>query len=197
MSGLLRLFAILGALLSGAVAHAQQPAQELPDMVLGKPDAPITIIEYASLTCSHCATFHKETLPRIKSEWIETGKAKLIYRDFPFDGWALGAAMLARCSGPDRYFAFLDTLFRTQEQWAGSKNPLEALRGIAKLGGMSEPQFNACINDQQMLQAIQARRMDAEKKLGVDSTPTFFIGDQKISGAQPYAEFDKALKAAK
>lgn len=197
MSGLLRLFAVLGAFWFSSTAYAQQPAQELPDMVLGKPDAPITIIEYASLTCSHCAAFHKETLPKIKSEWIETGKAKLIYRDFPFDGWALGAAMVARCAGPDRYFAFLDTLFRSQEQWAAAKNPLDALRGIAKLGGMSDQQFNTCIADQQLLQAIQTKRMEAEKKMGVNSTPTFFIGSQKISGAQPYEDFDKALKAAK
>lgn len=195
MSAFLRLFAVLGALLFGAAAYAQESG-ELPDMVLGKADAPITIIEYASLTCSHCASFHRETLPKLKAEWIETGKAKLVYRDFPFDGWALGAAMIARCAGPDRYFAFLDTLFRSQEQWAQSKNPLEGLRSIARLGGMTDQQFNTCIGDQKLMGAIQARRMEAEKKLGINSTPTFFINGEKIAGAQPYAEFEKVLKAA-
>ena len=120
-------------------------ADQTPDRVLGKADAPITIIEYASLTCPHCADFDKEVLPELKTKYIETGKAKLVYRDFPLDQWAMRAAMLARCAPADKYFSFIDVLFQNQITWATAKDPMAALEKIGKLGGVSSEQFNACM----------------------------------------------------
>lgn len=169
-----------------------------PDMVLGDPKAPVTIIEYSSLTCPHCAAFHRETLPKIKEQFIATGKAKLIFRDFPFENLGLGASMLARCVPNDRYFSFLDTLFSTQQQWAYSKNPLGALQGLGKLAGVPDDRFQACMTDQKMMDGIKAKQAEGQKQFGVDSTPTFIINGEKISGNQPFDNFAQAInKAAK
>ncbi len=166
------------------------------DMVLGKADAPVTIIEYASLTCPHCADFETKTLPEVKKNWIETGKAKLVFRAFPFDQIALKAAILARCSGPERFFNYLDVLYSSQESWVRANDPVAALGRIAKLGGMSESQFQACLNNSQISDQVVGERLAGEKEYGVDSTPTFFINGKKLVGAMPYADFEQALKAA-
>ena len=176
-------------------AALPEPLKLDGDRILGKADAPITIVEYASLTCPHCARFHKETLPQIKAAYIDTGKAKLIYRDFPFDGLALRAAALARCAPQERYFAVIDTLFQQQDNWTRAKDPLASLSSIGKLAGMSQATIDACFQDAKLLDQIAQARMDGEKTFGVDSTPSFIIGGKKISGAQPFEEFDKLLKS--
>jgi protein-disulfide isomerase len=166
------------------------------DRVLGKADAPVTIIEYASLTCPHCAAFDAETLPQLKKEWIDTGKAKLVFRDFPLDGLALKGAKLARCAPPERFYGFIDVLFRQQDVWARAADPQAALGRIAKLGGMSDEQFQTCMKDDTVENQILAGRMAAEKDAKVESTPTFFVNGKKLVGALPYDSFDDALKAA-
>jgi protein-disulfide isomerase len=190
--------AALGATLTAAprLALAQDVALDkvMMERVLGKPEAPITIVEYASMTCPHCARFHKETLPKLKAAYIDTGKAKLIYRDFPFDGLALRAAAMARCAPAERYFAVVETLFQQQEAWTRAKDPLAALGNIGKLAGMSQASIDACLKDTRLLDAIVQIRLDGEKKEGVDSTPTFIIAGKKISGAEPFETFDKLLK---
>lgn len=187
-------------------ANAQQaPAPEVPvnavpregmvpDMVLGNPDAPVTMIEYSSLTCPHCAAFHRDTLPKIKKEFIETGKVKLVYRDFPFDGVALGGAMLARCVPTERYFGFMETLFSTQSNWAYSKNPLQALMGLAQLAGIPQDKFQACLSDQQVMAGIKAKQQEGQDKFGIDSTPSFVIDGKVIAGNQPFDAFAQALR---
>lgn len=193
-----RSFLIAAAAVAAAprIAFAQEISLEkaLAERVIGKADAPITIVEYASLTCPHCARFHKETLPKLKTAYIDTGKAKLIFRDFPFDGLALRAAALARCAPQERYFAVLDTLFQQQETWSRAKDPLAAIGNIGKLAGMSQATVDACFKDTKLMDSIVQIRLDGEKQ-GVDSTPTFIIGGKKISGAQPFEEFDKLLKS--
>jgi protein-disulfide isomerase len=166
------------------------------DRILGKADAPVTIIEYASLTCPHCAAFAHETLPKIKAEWIDPGKAKLVFRDFPLDGSAVKAAVLARCAPPDKFYGFIDVLFSSQESWARNPDPTSGLARIAKLGGMSEDQFHACMTDNALQDKVLASRLTAEKELKVESTPTFFINGTKLTGALPYEQFDEALKKA-
>jgi protein-disulfide isomerase len=166
------------------------------DHVLGKADAPITIIEYASLTCPHCAEFDAETLPKIKEKWIDTGKAKLVFRDFPLDGLALRAAMLARCAPPDRYFGYIDVLFHSQKSWMKADDPVLALSRIARLGGMSDQQFQACLSNEALQKAVAASRQTAEKDYGVESTPTFFVNGTMMPGALPFNDFDQALTAA-
>jgi protein-disulfide isomerase len=192
-----RLIAVIAALFAAGAARAADESYKI-DMVLGKPDAPVTIIEYASLTCGHCAHFHKTTLPRLKSEWIDTGRAKLIYRDFPTQPAALsvGAAMIAHCAGPDRYFGLMGLLFEQQDKWMNAQSPLVELKRLAKLAGMGEDKVDACLKDQAMANAIEQRAKDAANKYGIDGTPSFVIAGKVLSGAQPFEELDKALKAA-
>lgn len=199
---LVALFAVLGwaAVVSAGPAcaedlptHTQEYPGSIPDMVLGRADAPATIIEFSSLTCPHCATFHGETLSKIKKEWIETGKAKLVYRDFPLDGVAMGAAMLARCMPTERYFAFLEVLFAGQRQWAYSQNPMASLQALARLAGLSDERSKQCMTDNAMMTAIRAKQAEAEQKYKIDSTPQFLVNGKLLPGAQPYEEFAKAL----
>jgi protein-disulfide isomerase len=189
-------FCLAAPLWGTAPARAEMPALAPDDHVLGKTDAPITIIEYASLGCPHCAEFERDTLPKIKADWIETGKAKLIYRDFPLDGAALRAAMLARCAPADRYFAFIDALFQSQNNWERAPDPLEPLSHIAKLGGLSDQQFKSCMSNESLRNSVAASRQIAEQSYGVQATPTFFVNGEKIEGAPRYDEFTKALTAA-
>ena len=130
------------------VADAQAVLQITQgDHVLGKPDAPNILIDYASFTCPHCANFYIAVMPVLRAEWIDTGKAKLVLRDFPLDGPALRAAMIARCAPPDRFYAFAETFFASQDKWAVTKDYREALARLAKLGGMGKDEFEACLNN--------------------------------------------------
>jgi protein-disulfide isomerase len=163
------------------------------DRILGNPGAPITIVEYASLTCPHCAHFANDVLPEIKKEWIDTGKAKLVLRDFPLDEPALRAAMIARCGPADRYYAFADTFFAAQEKWVRSPDYREALARLAKLGGMSKEEFDTCLNNTELENKIVEGRLKATQELEVNSTPTFFINGSKFAGAPTKEEFEKLL----
>jgi protein-disulfide isomerase len=176
------------------VADAQAVLQiTQDDRVLGNPGAPITIIEYASLTCPHCAHFATDVLPELKREWIDTGKAKLVLRDFPLDGPALRAAMIARCAPPDRFYAFAETFFASQDKWAVSKDYREALARLAKLGGMGKDEFEACFNNTTLENRIVEQRLAATQQLDINSTPTFFINGSKFSGAPTAEEFNRVL----
>lgn len=167
------------------------------DEVLGRKDAPITIIEYSSLTCPHCARFHAETLPEIKKNWIDTGKAKLILRDFVWDPYAQAGAMLAHCSG-ERYFAFIETFYHSQANWLHAAQPLDALKGIARLGGMSLEESDKCLQNAALLNEINARKDDGEKRYGVESTPSFIInGKFAFSGEKDYDSVAKLLAEQK
>lgn len=185
--------------LGGVAKAAEAPTFAPDDVVLGNAEAPITIFEYASLTCPHCAEFDKETLPKVKSEWIDPGKAKLVFRDYPLDQFALKAAMVARCAPPDKFFDFIDVLFQNQANWAGAGSPdaiTQALSRIARLGGIGEDKFNSCINDKALNDRILNERLVAQQQYGVESTPTFFINGKQVVGALPYDEFAKQLTAA-
>jgi protein-disulfide isomerase len=162
------------------------------DRILGNPGAPITIVEYASLTCPHCAHFANDVLPEIKKEWIDTGKAKLVLRDYPLDEPALRAAMIARCAPPDRYYAFVDTFFAAQEKWV-RPDYRETLARLAKLGGMSNEEFDACLKNTEIENKIVEGRLKATQELDVNSTPTFFVNGSKLAGAPTKEEFEKLL----
>ena len=163
------------------------------DRILGNPDAPITIVEYASLTCPHCAHFTNDVLPELKKKWIDTGKAKLVLRDYPLDEPALRAAMIARCAPPDRYYAFVDTFFGSQEKWVTARDYRDALARLVKLGGMSREEFDNCLKNTTLENKIVEGRLIASKELDVNSTPTFFINGTKFTGAPTVEEFDKVL----
>ena len=181
-------------------ATAQAPAEGLPmevtaeDKVLGSADAPVTIIEYASLTCPHCAHFHAETLPKLKSDWIETGKARLVYRDFPLDGAALAAAVVAHCAPPDRYFPVLGLFFERQSEWAVEGEWRERLTQLAGIAGMDRAAVDACLADEARKDAIVQRAEAGQATYAIESTPTFIINGRKMSGALPIEDFVKIFQ---
>lgn len=152
------------------------------EMIYGDPAAPVTIVEYASLTCSHCASFHNMVLPELKKTYIDTGKVRLVFRDFPLDGLAMAGAMLARCADGDRGQALLNVMFRQQGTWVMSESPIEPLTSYAKLAGLNEDDVNACLENQNIMNAIREGQEAATNQFKIGSTPTFFIEDVKIEG---------------
>jgi protein-disulfide isomerase len=166
------------------------------DMVLGSAKAPVTIIEYASMTCPHCAHFSATTFPELKKRYIDTGKVRFIFREFPFDKVAAAAFMLARCAakdgGSDKYMAVVETLFAKQDEWVND-HPLQPLENIAKQLGFSDDSFKACLTNQTVLNEIEAVRDRAVDKLGVNSTPTFFINGKKVVGDVPIDTMAKEI----
>ena len=164
----------------------------LSEQALGKADAPVTIVEYASMTCPHCATFHEKTLPQLKAKYIDAGKVRMIFREFPFDPRAEAGFMLARCA-KDNYFPMVDVLFKQQQNWAAVQNAKDALLQIAKLAGFSQESFEACLTDQKLLEDVRAVRERGAKDFGVDSTPTFFIDGNRYPGALSIAELSAII----
>lgn len=159
------------------------------DHVLGDPNAPITLIEYASLTCPHCAHFSVAVLPELKKKWIDTGKVKLIYRDFPLDQTALKAAQLAECAGKDKYFGVIDMTFETQPKWATASDPIAELSKSLRIAGMGDAEVKACLANDAVANAVVADYRGGET-LGVNSTPTLFINGQEFKGARSVEELD-------
>jgi len=163
----------------------------LGDRVLGRDDAPSTIIEYASFTCPHCASFHANVLPEIKASYIDTGKTKLIYRDFPLDDLALIVALLAHCIKGDAYFEFLNVLYAQQRSWAAA--PKDHLLKLMKQVGINEAAFDKCIANQEVLNAIRLERDRASKEFDVNATPTIFVSGEKVRAS--VADVSAALDA--
>ncbi|MGB6796500.1 MAG: DsbA family protein [Xanthobacteraceae bacterium] len=162
------------------------------DVMLGSDKAPVTIIEYASMTCPHCAHFSETTFPELQKKYIDTGKVRYTLRAFPLDALAAAGFMLARCAGNDKYMPMVETLFAKQAYWV-VKEPLPPLKEIAKQFGMTEDSFNACLANQKGLDAIQAVRDHAVDKLGVNSTPTFFINGKKFIGDLTMDQISKEI----
>jgi len=169
----------------------------LPDMALGPANASVTITEYASLTCPHCSAFNETVFPKIKSEYIDTGKVRYVFREFPLDIKAAAGSMLSRCIAKDdsgKYFAVTDMLFRQQNDWV-TKNTTETLTRIGKQAGLSQQAVEDCLKNQALLDKIAADQKYAAEVLRVDSTPTFFINGEKIKGETSFEEFDKRIKS--
>jgi len=168
----------------------------LNEMVMGDPDAPVTMVEFASMTCSHCAAFHRERLPELKKKYIDTGKLRYILRDFPLDGLALRASMGARCAGGERYFAYVSSIFERQPQWIRSEEPLNALGKIFKLGGMSQADFDACMENKELAQKIVQASQTASKALSINATPSFWLAGETFSGNQPMEKYESLIENA-
>lgn len=184
---------VVSAPVRAAIVSVEEAKAE---MVLGNADAPVSIIEYSSLGCPHCAAFHRDTLPQIKKEYIDTGKVRLVYRDFPLGTPALAASMIARCAGPKKFFGFIEILFRSQPQWSRSQNPMQALTKVARFGGLSEDDVQACLKRQTLLDFIREVARVGQNTHNVNTTPFFIIGDKTVSGAQPFDAFKKVLDKA-
>ncbi len=166
--------------------------EALPDVVEGDANAPVTIVEYASMTCSHCAAFANNVYPTLKSKYIDTGKAKLILREFPLDPLATAGFMLARCSG-DKREAMIQLLFAQQKNWAFVDKPLDGLLNVVKQTGMSQESFEKCLKDQALYDKINQVRDRAAEKFNVNATPTFFVNGKRISGEMTADQLDKEI----
>ncbi|MGA7323396.1 MAG: DsbA family protein [Rhodomicrobium sp.] len=175
-------------------AQGTQTSKELlPEMALGSPNAPVTIIEYSSLSCPHCAAFHKDVLPTLKSEYIDTGKVRYVVREFPLNDSALAGAVVARCLDPSRYFAFVNMLFAKQDEWAFKEDALAPLKQLAKQAGMTGEEFDKCIDNESLQKKILAVRDEGQKK-GVNATPTFFVNGTQLKGAATMQAVVEAMK---
>jgi protein-disulfide isomerase len=168
----------------------------LPDIVQGSPTAPVTIIEYASMTCTHCAAFHETTWPELKSKYIDTGRAKFILREFPLDPLAAAAFMLARCAGPDKRNLLIDQLFAQQKTWAFVDKPIEPLLAQVKTVGFSQVDFEKCLRDKDLYEQVNQSRERAAEAFNIDSTPTFFVNGRKLTGELSIVDFDHAIEPA-
>jgi protein-disulfide isomerase len=170
-------------------------APAIGDKTLGPDDAKVIIVEYASATCPHCAAFHNSVFKELKSEFIDTGKIKFISREFPLDDLALAGFMVARCVPDDKYFGMLDLIYEQQKTWAGQNARTELLK-MAKLAGLSEAEFDACLKNEELAKGILAIRKDGAEKFDVQSTPTFYVNGKKMEGDRDIAGFRKAIEAA-
>jgi protein-disulfide isomerase len=174
-----------------AVALADLMAPNpLGEMAIGDEKAPITVIEYASMTCPHCAHFSETTFPELKKRYIDTGKVRFMFREFPLDQLAAAGSILARCAGPDKYFPLIETLFAQQRVWVVQK-PLAPLMAIAKQAGLTQQAFETCLDNREMLEGIEKVRNQASEKFGVNSTPTLFVNGKRLAGALSIEELEK------
>lgn len=184
------------SLLAPPAALQLNVAELMADRVLGDVNAPVTIVEYASYTCSHCAHFANTVLPEIKTQLIETGKAKLILREFPLDKFALQASKLARCAPAERYHDLAEVIFRNQDRWVKSEDPIRALKQLATLTGMDDAQMDACLNSSELENAILERVQDAQGRYKISSTPTFVFndGEETFAGSQTPERFVETVE---
>ena len=199
---------LLTALAAAPLAgHAQNADPRLAERGIGNPDAPVRVVEFFSLTCSHCAAFHKETFPRVKKELVETGAIRLVWRDFPLDQIALAAAAVARTLPAERYEGFIGALLSSQDRWAFTRgDPLVELARMAALAGMPKPQYDQVVADEALKRAILEQRMAAEKEFSVQATPSFsFQGGggqgggpvRNQSGNMPFERFRALVQEVK
>lgn len=191
------LFALL-VVVGSAAWSAENGTVDPLDRVLGQANAPLTIIEYASMTCPHCARFHENVLPSIKSEWIDTGKVKLIYRDFPTPpaNMAIGVAMITQCAPVEQYFPILALLMKGQDRWMRSPDPLNEIKRTVGLAGLTPSDVDACLKRDSLGDAIQARADAGQRLFGIESTPTLVIDGKRVEGEQSYSVIKKALEDA-
>lgn len=161
--------------------------------VQGAPDAPVTLIEYASLTCPHCASFHNDTYKAFKERFIDTGKVRMIYRDFPLDGIALRAAMMARCTVDQRYFGLIQVLYKSQDKWSRARDPVAELALVGRLAGMDQATFDACLASEELLNGVLKIRQQGAAD-GVQSTPTFVINGKVYPGSRSIEEFAQIIE---
>lgn len=168
---------------------------ELPDIALGPADAKVTVVEYGSMTCGHCAHFANDVFPAFKTKYIDTGKVRFIFREFPLDNLAAAASMLARCAGGDKAFPLIDTFYAKQADWAFVEgNPVPKLFDIAKQAGFTQESFDKCLTDQKLLDQITAQRSRASEAFGVNATPTFFINGKRLQETPTVEAFDKVIE---
>ena len=196
MAAILQFIGLVLALVLHAPAVGADVGALMAERSLGDAAAPVTVVEYSSLTCPHCAQFHEEILPQIKSAYIDPGKVRFVYRDYPLDARALAAAMVARCVDPARYFGFLALLYKDQLAWARSDDPIRDLKVRAQLAALPAPAVDACLANQDLAKAIEDTAREASRTHGIDSTPSFVVNGRLVRGVHSFADFRAAIEAA-
>lgn len=181
---------------TGAPTATLEAPEDPPGRTIGDPDAPVTIIEYASMTCPHCRAFHVDVLPQLRSAYIDTGKAKLIFRDFPLDRLALAAAMVARCAAPEKSMAVTSRLFETQPTWARSEDPIAAIAKEVQPFGLDEAAVEACIQDEDIAKPVLQQALYGQETFEIRSTPTFIIDGEVLVGTHSPEAFAQKIDAA-
>ena len=176
------LFSFFCLSFTDARARIVDTIEALKEKKIGTEEANIEIIEFASLTCGHCAKFHNEVFPKIKKEFIDTGKVSFIYQDFPLDKFALKASVIARCSGEKKFFSFLKVLYSKQKDWTRTEDPFRSLLKIAKLGGLKNDEIKVCVGNKSIEDGILKQRLNASKKFDIKATPTLYINGEKYDG---------------
>jgi protein-disulfide isomerase len=181
--------------MTAGLAAAAEPAPPVKyhEFAMGSPKAKVTIIEYASLTCPHCAHFQTETFPEIKKNYVDTGKVRFLLRDFPLDALAMAGAVVARCVAPEKGHKLVDLLFANQQDWVRSEKPLEPLIAHAKTAGISETEVDACLKNKTLLTALRDEQEKASEAYNIEATPAFYIGDENLQGAGAYADFAEVI----
>lgn len=179
-----------------ALAEGVDMEKAAAPRILGNPDAKLLITEYFSMTCPHCARFHVEVLPKLKEAYIDTGKIRFEFKDFPLDQWALRASAMARCLEGKRYFAMVEILMKKQEAWSRANDPYGALVKLGKLAGLSEKQVEDCMNDEKLIDYILNERLAASRDLGITATPSFMMNGRKLDGVFSFESFEEAISAA-
>jgi len=192
LSGLEKLAPATQAQAAVSIDELMKPGP-LGEMSEGSDTAEVTIIEYSSMTCPHCASFHNNVYPKLKEKYIDTGKVRLIMREFPLDRVALAAVMIVRCADKSQHFPMTEILFKQQPVWARAKDPATELFKVAKLAGFSEDKFNACINNKEIAQGVLEVMNKGRDKFAVQSTPTFFINGEKVNGTSNFEDFEKLI----
>ena len=192
---------VLGSGLAGFAARAQSVALDLllepgplGDRILGADDAPVTVVEYASFTCNHCANFHAQTFQAVKRDYIDTGAIRFVFREFPLNNIDLAAAMFARCVPPERYFDLVDLLFERQQQWAFGDDAYTQLLAIARQIGYGQEAFDACLSDQETLDALDIVARHAAEEFGVNATPTLFFNGVRKAGFMSLEQFGEEIE---
>jgi protein-disulfide isomerase len=193
LTAALRAFALFAALAVTSLPCAAQPKPLLPDIAIGRADAVLTVVEYSSLGCSHCAAFHAEVLPRLKEAYVDTGKVRWVTRDFPLGQVALAGAVVARCAGPSAYLALMDILFRTQERWMTAKDPITELERLVRQSGIGKERFDACLADRTLIDGVMNHAQAVQKAKLVNATPTFMVGEERVVGMISFDEFSKVI----
>ena len=176
----------LSFLYNGVESRIVDTIEALENKTIGEKKAPIKMIEFASLTCGHCAKFHNEVFPLIKQNYIDTGRIHFTYNDFPLDKYALKASVIARCSGNEKFFNFLKVLYNKQKDWTRTQDPFKSLLKIAKLGGLKNDEIKVCVGNKSIEDGLLKQRLNSTKNFDIKATPTIYINGEKYNGDLTY-----------
>ena len=188
-------FMILACFQTSINARVVDTIEALESKSFGNENAKVKIVEFASLTCGHCAKFHNEVMPILKEKYIEKGLIHFTYKDFPLDKFALKASMIARCAGNEKFFKFLDVFYKKQKDWTRTKDPFKSLLKIAKFGGLKDEELKVCIGNKSIEDGILKQRLNSSKKYDIKATPTLYLNGEKYNGDLTIEALESKIKS--